>query len=125
MSLLHTTRRILVYVEDLPAAIRFYEEALGFTRTVAAEGVSQELETSGPPFVLHRGGRASPAPRGLNGVVPSFQVGDIHSVVAQLQRNGARTVMELTEVSHGWIYFFADPEGNTIQVYQPKEEATT
>jgi len=120
MSALHQTRRILVYVADLPAAVRFYRDALGFTPTVGVEGVNQEFATSGPPLVLHRSGTARAEPRGLNGVVPSFEVPDIQTVVALLQRNGVRTVRELEEVAHGWIYFFADPEGNTFQVYQPK-----
>lgn len=122
MSVLHQTRRLLVYVEDLSAAIRFYRDALGFTPTVGVEGVNQEFETSGAPLVLHRGGTAVTAPRGLNGVVPSFTVADIQATVARLEAAGVQPVLPLQAVSHGWIYFFADPEGNTFQVYQPKAE---
>ena len=120
MSLLHQTRRILVYVQDLGSAVRFYENALGFTPTVGLEGVNQEFATSGPPLVLHASAPSQEL-HGMSGFVPSFEVADIASVVARLKTSGVRTVMDLTEVAHGWIYFFADIEGNVIQVYEPKQ----
>lgn len=109
-----------MYVQDLEAATHFYTDVLGFTPTVGLEGINQELETGGPPLVLHAGGTAPQGPRGLNGAVPSFTVDNLETTVAELKRRGVHTVMDPREVPHGWIYFFADPEGNTLQLYQPR-----
>ena len=119
--LLYTSRRILVYVENLDKAISYYRDVLGFKPLGGVDGVNYEFETSGPPVVLHKGGKASKEPRGLVGPVPSFQVPDIQQVIDTYKQRGVRIVQEVLEVSHGWIAFVADLEGNVIQIYQDKE----
>lgn len=118
--LLYTSRRILVYVENLDKAISYYRDVLGFKPLGGVDGVNYEFETSGPPVVLHKGGKASKEPRGLVGPVPSFQVPNIQQVIDTYQQRGVRIVQEVLEVSHGWIAFIADLEGNVIQIYQGK-----
>ena len=118
--LLFTARRVLIYVEDLDRAISFYRDVLGFKPLGGVEGVNYEFETSGPPVVLHKGGKASKDPRGLNGPVPSFQVSDIKQIADIYKERGVRIVQDVLEVSHGWIAFIADLEGNVIQIYQGK-----
>lgn len=118
--LLFTARRILVYVEDLDPAIAFYRDVLGFKPLHGVDGVNFEFDTSGPPVVLHKGGKASIDPRGLIGTVPSFQVANIQEVMVAYKQRGVRVVHDVLEVSHGWIAFIADLEGNVIQVYQGK-----
>ena len=119
--LLYTSRRILVYVENLDKAISCYRDVLGFKPLGGVDGVNYEFETSGPPVVLHKGGKASKEPRGLVGPVPSFQVPNIQQVIDTYKQRGVRIVQEVLEVSHGWIAFVADLEGNVIQIYQAKE----
>ena len=118
--ILFAARRLLVYVENLDGAVAYYRDVLGFKPLHGVEGVNFEFATSGPPLVLHKGGKASANPRGLNGPVPSFQVGDIKGVVDSYKRRGVHIVHDVLEVSHGWIAFIADPEGNVIQIYQGK-----
>ena len=118
--LLYTSRRILVYVENLDKAISYYRDVLGFKPLGGVDGVNFEFETSGPPVVLHKGGKASKDPPGLNGPVPSFQVEKIHEVIDTYKQRNVRIVHEILEVSHGWIAFIADLEGNVIQIYQGK-----
>jgi len=118
--LLFTARRVLIYVEDMDRAISFYRDVLGFKPLGGVEGVNYEFETSGPPVVLHKGGKASKDPRGLNGPVPSFQVSDIKQIADIYKERGVRIVQDVLEVSHGWIAFIADLEGNVIQIYQGK-----
>lgn len=119
--LLYTSRRILVYVENLDKAISYYRDVLGFKPLGGVDGVNYEFETSGPPVVLHKGGKASKEPRGLVGPVPSFQVPNIQQVIDTYKQRGVRIVQEVLEVSHGRIAFVADLEGNVIQIYQSKE----
>ncbi len=118
--LLYTSRRILIYVENLDKAISYYRDILGFKPLGGVEDVNYEFETSGPPVVLHKGGKASKEPRGLVGPVPSFQVEKIHEVIDTYKQRNVRIVHEILEVSHGWIAFIADLEGNVIQIYQGK-----
>ena len=118
--LLYTSRRILVYVENLDKAISYYQDILGFKPLGGVDGVNFEFETSGPPVVLHKGGKASKEPRGLVGPVPSFHVADINQVVDTYRKRGVRIVQDVLEVSHGWIAFIADLEGNVIQIYHGK-----
>ena len=118
--LLYTSRRILVYVENLDKAISYYRDILGFKPLSGVDGVNYEFETSGPPVVIHKGGKASKDPRGLNGPVPSFQVLNIQQVIHTYKQHGVRIVQDVFEVSHGWLAFVADLEGNVIQLYQGK-----
>lgn len=119
---LFTTRRILVYVEDLEAATDYYSNVLGFVGVGGVPGVNREFSTSGPPLVLHEGGHAAREPRGRVGFVPSFQVADgIFGLIETYRERGVSIVHEVQEVSHGWIAFIADLEGNVIQIHQAKD----
>ena len=46
-----------------------FEDVLDFKPLGGVDGVNYEFETSGPPVVLHKGGKASKEPRGLVGPV--------------------------------------------------------
>ena len=119
---LFAARRILVYVEDLEAAADYYRDVLGFVRIGGVAGVNHEFSTSGPPLVLHEGGRAAREPRGRVGCVPSFQVAEgISELIETYRERRVSIVHDVQEVSHGWIAFIADLEGNVIQIYQAKE----
>jgi predicted enzyme related to lactoylglutathione lyase len=128
--LLFDARRLLVYVENLDKAVAYYRDVLGFKPLggvagpvlSAVEGTNFEFATSGPPLVLHRDGRASASPRGRVGFVPSFQVAaGIHQLVETYRKRGVPIVNDVLEVSHGWIAFIGDLEGNVLQIYQAKE----
>src|SRR5919108_1722358 len=119
--LLFDARRLLVYVEDLERAIQYYRDVLGFKPLGGVAGVNFEFATSGAPLVLHRDGRAAPEPRGRVGFVPSFQVhAGIHDLIETFRKRGVRVVQDVFEVSHGWVAFISDLEGNVLQVYQAK-----
>jgi predicted enzyme related to lactoylglutathione lyase len=121
---LFSFRRLLVYVENLDRAVAYYRDVLGFKPMSGVEGVNFEFATSGPPLVLHRDGRASAEPRGRNGMVASFQVANgIHELIETYRKRGVRIVHEVLEVSHGWVAFIADLEGNVLQIYQAKERS--
>ena len=114
---------MLVYVEDLEAAIPYYRDVLGFVGIGGTAGVNHEFSTSGPPLVLHEGGRAAGKPRGRIGFVPSFQVArDISRLIETYRERGVCIVDDVQEVSHGWIAFIADMEGNMIQIYQSRAQ---
>jgi predicted enzyme related to lactoylglutathione lyase len=116
-------RRVLIYVQDLPSAIAFYRDVLGLTPGASLESRNQEFPVDGgPPLVLHIGGVAVDEPRGLVGSVPGLQVDDLPAIVGRLQSRGVRTIQPIFEIPQGWVYSFADPEGNTIQLFQARPE---
>jgi predicted enzyme related to lactoylglutathione lyase len=122
--LLFDARRLLVYVEDLDRAVAYYRDVLGFKPLGGVAGINFEFATSGPPLVLHSGGRAAALPRGRVGFVPSFQVRDgIHDLIHTFKARGVRVVHEALEVPHGWVAFVSDLEGNLLQIYQPKGDS--
>jgi predicted enzyme related to lactoylglutathione lyase len=119
--ILFDARRLLVYVEDLDRAVNYYRDVLGFKPLGGVAGSNFEFATSGAPLVLHRDGRAAESPRGRVGFVPSFQVqAGIHDLIETFRRRGVRVVHEVLEVSHGWVAFISDLEGNVLQIYQAK-----
>jgi predicted enzyme related to lactoylglutathione lyase len=119
--LLFDARRLLVYVEDLERAVEYYRDVLGFKPLGGVSGTNFEFATSGAPLVLHRDGRAAAMPRGRVGFVPSFQVQTgIHDLIETFRKRGVRVVHEVLEVSHGWVAFISDLEGNVLQIYQAK-----
>jgi predicted enzyme related to lactoylglutathione lyase len=119
--LLFNARRLLVYVEDLERAVVYYRDVLGFTPLGGVAGTNFEFATTGAPLVLHRDGCASALPRGRVGFVPSFQVASgIHELIEAYRSRGVRVVHEVLEVSHGWVAFISDLEGNVLQIYQAK-----
>jgi predicted enzyme related to lactoylglutathione lyase len=119
--LLFDARRLLVYVEDLERSVAYYRDVLGFAPLGGVTGTNFEFATTGAPLVLHRDGRASELPRGRVGFVPSFQVASgIHELIETFRERGVRIVHELLEVSHGWVAFISDLEGNVLQIYQAK-----
>ena len=119
---LFNARRLLLYVEDLDRAVDYYRDVLGFTPLGGVAGTNFEFATSGAPLVLHRDGKASNVPRGRTGFVPSFQVQTgIDELIETLRRRGVRVVHEVLEVSHGWVAFICDLEGNLLQIYQARE----
>jgi predicted enzyme related to lactoylglutathione lyase len=122
--LLFNARRMLVYVENLDRAIAYYRDVLGFKPLHGIPGNNFEFATSGAPLVLHRDGRASDAPRPRGGFLPSFQVDAIHELIETYRKRGVRIVDEVMEVSHGWIAFISDLEGNVLQIYQAKGESS-
>jgi len=123
--LLFKSRRILVYVENLSAAGAFYRDVLGFKPLSGVDGVNFEFATGGPPLVLHRGGRRANKSGEIAGVVPSFEIeSGIDKLMETYRQRGVQIVKEVQEVSHGWIAFLADLEGNVIQIYQAKESKT-
>ena len=120
--LLFDCRRLLVYVADLERAIAYYRDVLGFKPLGGVSATNFEFATSGAPLVLHRDGQASDVPRGRAGFVPSFQVqSGIYQLIEIFRERGVRIVDDVFEVSHGWIAFISDQEGNVLQIYQPKE----
>jgi predicted enzyme related to lactoylglutathione lyase len=108
-----------IHVDDVDRARAFYEAVFGWT-----------FEPWGPPgfYLIHTGDDAAPGiqglmhkrrePRaggGLNGIEPTFSVGDVDAVAAAVTANGGTITMPKAVIpTVGALIRFLDPEGNDI-----------
>jgi hypothetical protein len=108
-----------IHVDDVDRARAFYEAVFGWT-----------FEPWGPPgfYLIHTGDDGSPGikglmhkrrePRagsGLNGIEPTFSVGDVDAVAAAVTANGGTIIMPKAVIpTVGALIRFLDPEGNDI-----------
>ena len=108
-----------IHVDDIDRARRFYEAVFGWS-----------FEPRGPPgfYLIHTGDDADPGiqglmhkrqePRvgtGLNGLEPTFSVGDLDAVLAAVEANGGRITMPKAPIpTVGVLVRFDDPDGNNI-----------
>jgi predicted enzyme related to lactoylglutathione lyase len=108
-----------LHVDDIDRARAFYEAVFGWT-----------FEPWGPPgfYLIHTGDEADPGiqglmhkrqiPRtgsGLNGLEPTFAVGDLDAVLKAVEAHGGQVTMaKATIPTVGTLVRFLDPEGNDI-----------
>jgi len=108
-----------IHVDDVERAVAFYEAVFGW-----------RFEPWGPPgfYLIHTGDEASPGvqglmhkrhePRtgaGLNGFEPTFSVDDLDAVIAAVNDNGGRIVMDKAPIpTVGTLIRFLDTEGNDV-----------
>ncbi len=134
-------------VEDIERSIAFYRDVLGMTlvrrqtgtapylATITGfEGVRLEIALLQPAdggsllellqYVTHP---AAPTDRATNRPGNGhlcFKVTDLRAACAELTRRGVRLVSEPAEITAGthrggWAVYLRDPDGFTIELYQP------
>jgi glyoxylase I family protein len=98
----------------------WYEEVLGIApvpRSYGEEGWSQEAgETAFAPFEMDSGMIGPPEHTWML----NFRVTDLTAMVAQVRATGATVDVDPEEYPNGWFAQTEDPEGNRIQLWQPK-----
>lgn len=107
---------IVIYVRDVPGAVKYYRDVLGLPITMEEDGIV-ELDAGGPRILLHDFAGETPPPP-----LPSFYSDDIEADAAALDARGANLPPVVDE---GWgrIVRFTDPEGNRLAIEQPHEHA--
>jgi predicted enzyme related to lactoylglutathione lyase len=106
--------------EDPAGLGRWYAEHLGIDEVPQAYDaevwVQQAGETVFAPFPAGTDG----APVGPTGWGINFRVRDLPAMVAQLRDAGIEVEVDETEYPNGWFAQLSDPEGNAIQLWQPR-----
>jgi len=114
-----------IYVRDLEAQKRWYQEKLGFS-------VARTINRAGKPYehIMSLGNPADPAilalvesanrpagPNAFSRVI--LRVPDARGLSAHLQAQG----VSARELVPGVAYFISDPEGNSVELYTPRPAA--
>ena len=117
-----------LFVDDMPAMVRFYRDVLGFEITEGEDAVNVYLIKDGTLFMLYERknfekmtSRKYEYLKGFNGhfeialYVDTFEEVDAH--YAEVVAKGARPVLEPTTEPWGQrTCYIADPEGNLIEI---------
>ena len=117
-----------LFVEDMPAMIRFYRDVLGFEIAEGEDAENVYLVKDGTLFMLYERknfeqmtSRKYDYVKGLNGhfeialYVDTFE--DVDVEYAKAVEKGARPVLEPTTEPWGQrTCYIADPEGNLIEI---------
>ena len=117
-----------LFVDDMPAMVRFYRDVLGFEITEGEDAVNVYLIKDGTLFMLYERknfenmtSRKYEYLKGLNGhfeialYVDTFEAVD--KEYARIIAQGGRSVLEPTTEPWGQrTCYIADPEGNLIEI---------
>jgi predicted enzyme related to lactoylglutathione lyase len=122
---------LLLHVHDFPRMLAFYRDTMqlpvseikpGDGLTPLVDWVRFELRgTALELFAESTSQRAAqlPLPRN-NAVTIAFRVEDIRAAYETLRQRGVAFPKAVGEADWGWYVHFQDPEGNRLQLYQPR-----
>ena len=109
--------RVILWVEDFDASLRFYEQGLGLSQAYPSGGGWAEFTTGGSALCLHDG-REAPAPEGKSTAF-GWAVADLDAAVDILRGRGIR-VDNPKPVTEGMrAAEFRDPSGNALFIEGP------
>lgn len=127
MSTSETHASVRYLVDDVDAAVAFYTEHLGFALEMSAGGAFADVRR-GPLRLLlsgapSSGARATPpdvaAVAGRNRI--HLQYDDLEAEIARLRKAGLTFVSEQVSGPGGRQILLADPSGNLVELFQPKD----
>ena len=113
-------RHIMLMIQDVPAAVKFYQEGLGLTVVNASPNMA-ELDANGTRIIIH--GAENQAEVGGSPIL-SFHVADLLETIAKLESLGASLQGRVREPSFGKVAAMRSPEGHLISLLQPKQAIT-
>jgi len=123
-----TTVSVRYIVHDVPAAIAFYRDRLGFTEVMHPAPAFAMLSRGDLRLVLSApgagpgGGQAMPdgtlpQPGGWNRF--TIEVPDLAATVTQLRHNGVRFRNDIVTGIGGKQILAEDPSGNPVELFEP------
>ncbi|MEO1488406.1 MAG: VOC family protein [Pseudomonadota bacterium] len=106
--------------EDPGALAAWYEEHLGINPVPTSYEDQPWVQEAGPTII-------APFPADQNGMIPegkswllNLRVADLDAIAAQLKADGVAVEIDPTQYPNGRFAMLADPEGNPIQLWEPK-----
>lgn len=110
---------VIVYVQDMNRAVRFYRDALGLRVTFPANATdfAQEfwvtLDTGACRLALHGGGQRR---QGEDAAKIVFRVNDVHAAREALASNGVALGSVRSAAPGVWVCDGRDSEGNPFSI---------
>ena len=106
--------------KDPKGIAQWYAEHLGVTVTPTDYGGTPWTQTAGPtvfqPFPESTKYFGDPGKQ----FMLNFRVTNLLAMVHQLQASGVSVDLDPKEYPNGWFAHLTDPEGNKIELWQPK-----
>lgn len=116
MKMIAKTSVVWLPVTDLDRALEFYRDRLALSEN-RREAAWAELDAAGLRIGLNARKEET---QGDGGAVIAFQPdGELDDVVAQLREAGVEFVDGVSERPWGRVAAFRDPDGNSLQLYEP------
>ena len=116
MKMVAETSVVWLPVTDLERALEFYRDQLGLSEN-RRESAWAELDAGGLRIGLNAREEET---TGDGGAVIAFQTdGELDDAVSQLRNGGVEFVDGVSEHPWGRVAAFRDPDGNSLQLYQP------
>lgn len=113
--MVHGVSVVWLPVSDMGRAVQFYGETLGLSVREQQDEWA-ELEANG----LRIGLNARESPAGDGGAVIAFQPEDgLDAAFEELKANGVTFAGDISEHPWGRIAAFEDPDGNSLQLFEP------
>jgi predicted enzyme related to lactoylglutathione lyase len=116
----HVIDYIEIAVDDLEAAKAFYATALGWSFNDYGPDYAGIQDPRNPGGELGGLSHESVSSRG-EGILALVRTGDVDAAMASVLAAGGRLQVELHDYPGGRRFTFADPSGNILGVYEPRE----
>lgn len=106
--------------EDPQALMTWYEDHLGVNKVPDSYDVEPWSQEQGHTVFAPFSKDTDYFGRDSQQWMINFRVNDLHAMVKQLEATGIDVDVEDEEYPNGWFARLVDPEGNPIQLWQPK-----
>lgn len=115
---------VFLRARDPKALSKWYETNLGIERRVSAEALTFEgPESNGTTVFAHFPAETEYFGEGPQQAMVNFRVEDLDGLLAQLEAAGVRMDPKREDYPYGRFAWIWDPEGNRVELWEPKEEA--
>ncbi len=112
-----TFKHVMLMVDDVTAAVKFYSEGLGLPIQKNSPAWA-ELDANGTTIALH----AAEGANGGSSPILSFQVEDVQASVNALEALGGALEGRIREPSFGKVAALRTPDGHLVSLLQPNHE---
>lgn len=106
--------------QDPQALAQWYEQHLGVTQVPKSYDVESWQQQAGATVFAPFAKDTEYFGRAEQSWMLNFRVADLPAMVAQLQQAGIAVEVDPEEYPNGWFARVYDPEGNPVELWQPK-----
>src|SRR5262245_37800362 len=107
--------------KDPKALAKWYADHLGITQTPTDYGNQPWEQAAGPTVFQPFPAESKYFGRPEQQFMLNFRVGKLLAMVHGLQAAGIAVTVDPKEYPNGWFARLVDPEGNPIELWQPKD----